>query len=70
MGGLFVAAGMLIRHAGSDDLNKIAGAHRRAPVLGWTTLTLLLALAGCRPWRGSSPRRCSCARAWRPGRGG
>ncbi len=52
MGGLFVSAGMVIRHAGTDDLREMSGVAARAPLLGWVTLTLLLALAGMPPLAG------------------
>jgi len=52
MAGLFIAAGMVIHHAGTDDLNELSGLRARAPALSWTMLVLVLSLAGLPPLAG------------------
>ncbi len=49
---LFLCGGLMIEHAGSDDLNKIGGLLRRAPWLATLFLIAALSLAGLPPLSG------------------
>lgn len=52
MAGLFLAAGLIERKAGSDDLHRIGGLLPRAPWLAALTMVLVLAMAGVPPLPG------------------
>lgn len=52
IGGLFICAGMIIRHAGSDDLHEIGGLGRRAPWLATCCFVLCIGAAGLPPMAG------------------
>jgi len=49
---LFLCAGLIEKHAGSDDLNKIGGLLKRAPWLATLFLIAALSLAGLPPLSG------------------
>jgi multicomponent Na+:H+ antiporter subunit D len=52
MAGLVLCVGAIERHAGTDDLRRMGGLYRRAPVVSVITLVLVLALAGMPPLAG------------------
>ena len=52
MAGLFLCAGIIERHTGTDDLRSFSGLQGRAKWLGVAMLVLLLSLAGLPPFAG------------------
>ncbi len=62
---LFLCAGLIAEHAGSDDLEKIGGLLRRAPWLATLFLLAALSLAGLPPLSGFFGKFILIEQGWR-----
>jgi multicomponent Na+:H+ antiporter subunit D len=64
---LFLCGGLMQRHAGSDDLNKIGGILRRAPWLAVLFMIAAMSLAGLPPLSGFFGKFVLIREGWRQG---
>ncbi len=59
-GGAFLCAGVLLYLASTRDLRKLSGIGRKFPLIGWSMLIFLLALAGTPPFNGYFSKLLLC----------